>query len=436
MRKFLRFSEQAFTVVSLILYSGGPLAVILAGGANEGEVEGGSVQVDSSLILLLFFVNYIVVCFLLVIRWKKVLHLLSKDKFIWVLIGIAVVSFVWSTNPSKTISRIIALSGTSLFGLYLATRYSIRQQIQLLAWMFGIAVVLSFVFAVALPKYGIMGGLHAGKWRGIYTHKNVLGKMMVPSIMSFLLLAIDARKKRWLLWGGVSLSVLLLLLSTSKTSLVNLITVLAAFGIYGTFRWRYHRMLPALITITTVGIALRLWLSANAEVLLGAMGKDTSLTGRGDLWPLVLNAIGQRPWLGYGFGAFWNGLQSEASVIWYAASWPVPNSHNGFLDLLINLGILGLSVFVIGFLACILRSLVWVRLSKTADGFWPMLYLTYLVLANLAESSLMIQNDLFWVLYVAVAFSVLLPPEGETKAVDRKHNQSSFNAALVEQSFN
>jgi len=434
MKKLLALSEQVFTVVSLMLYSGGPLTVILSGGANEGDAEGGSAQMDSSFILLLFFVNYLIVCFLLLIRWKKVLHLLSKDKFIWVLIGIAIVSLVWSTSPSKTISRNIALVGTSLFGLYLATRYSMKQQLHLLAWMFGITVVLSFVFAVALPKFGIMGGLHAGKWRGIYNHKNVLGKMMVPSVMIFLLLAIDAKQKRWLFWGGVSLSVLLLQLSTAKTSLLNLITVLAAYGIYCTFRWRYHKMLPALIAITALGVALRAVLSANAEALLGAMGKDTTLTGRGDLWPLVLNAIWQKPWLGYGFGAFWNGLDSEASVIWYAATWPVPNSHNGFLDLWINLGILGLFIFGLGFLACIVRGIIWVRLSKTADGFWPIIYLTYLLLANLAESSLMIQNDLFWVLYVAVAFSVLLPPEGETKAVERRYDQSSFNVALVEKS--
>lgn len=436
MKKILPIAEQIFTVMSLMLYSGGPLTVILSGGANEGELEGGSAQIDSSLILMLFFVNYLITLFVLVLRWKKVFHVLSKDKFIWLLIVVAVFSVVWSTNPAKTINRIIALVGTTLFGLYLATRYSMRQQLLLLGWTFGIAVVMSFLFAVGLPKYGIMAGIHAGKWRGIYNHKNVLGKLMVLSVINFLLLAIDARKKRWILWGGVSLSVLLLILSSSKTALLNLITILAAFGIYWTFRWQYYRMIPALFAISTLGITLRVWIGANTETLLGAVGKDASLTGRGDLWPLVLNAIWQRPLLGYGFGAFWNGLESEASVIWHAATWPVPNSHNGILDLWINLGILGLSIFGIGFLVCIFRGIVWVRLSKTAEGFWPMLFLSYLVLANLAESSLMIQNDLFWVLYIAVAFSVLLPPEAEIKTVERQHDQSSFNAAFAEESLN
>lgn len=411
MKKLLLFAEHAFTIASLMLYSGGPLTVILSGGANEGELETGGAQIDSSLILLLFFVNYLATCFLLVLRWKKVLFVLSKDRLIGLLVGFAIVSVLWSASPSKTITRSIAIVGTSLFGLYFATRYTMRQQLKVLAWTFGIVIVLSFMFGVALPKYGVMGGIHAGKWRGIYNHKNVLGKVMVLSVLNFLLLAIDSQTKRWLLWGGVSLSVLLLLLSTSKTSLLNLIILLAAFGIFRTFRWRYHLMIPALIALTTVGVALRVWLTLSAEALLGAIGKDPTLTGRTDLWPLVLKAIWQRPWLGYGFGGFWDGLDGESSAVWYASGWTPPNSHNGVLDLWVQLGILGVAIFAIGFLASIVRGVVWVRLSKTSEGFWPVIYLTYLVLANLAESSLMIQNDLFWVLYIAVAFSVLMPPQ-------------------------
>ncbi len=416
MRKFIEFAEHAFTVVSLMLYSGGPLTVILSGGANEADKESAAPEMDSSLILVLFFINYLVTLVLLAVRWKKVAYMVSKDKLIWLLIGFAVVSLVWSANPSKSISKIIALTGTSLFGLYFATRYTMKQQLQVLAWMFGLVIVLSFLFAVAMPKYGIMGGIHAGKWRGIYNHKNVLGKVIVISVINFLLLAIDSKRYRWLLWSGVSLSVLLLLLSTSKTSLLNLFTVLAAFGIYRTFKLRYHLMIPALTAITTLVVSFRVWMIANAETLLGAIGKDATLTGRADLWPLVLNAIWQRPWLGYGFGGYWGGWESESSALWYAAEWKPPNSHNGLLDLWLNLGILGIAIFGLGFLTSVLRGIVWVRLNRGSEGFWPMLYLTYFVLANLAESSLMVQNDLFWVLYIAVAFSVLLPPEGQTKA--------------------
>lgn len=122
MRKLLRFAEQGFTVVSLLLYSGGPLTVILSGGANEGELESESGGGDNSLILILFFINYLLTFFLLIMRWKKMLYFINKNRWLSALIAVAVFSILWSYIPGKTISRGIAIVGTTLFGLYLATR--------------------------------------------------------------------------------------------------------------------------------------------------------------------------------------------------------------------------------------------------------------------------------------------------------------------------
>jgi exopolysaccharide production protein ExoQ len=412
MRKLLGFAEHAFTVISLLLYSGGPLTVILSNGANEGDLETGVAEIDSSLILVFFFINYLVTCCLLVLRWKKFLSVLKKDKLILVLIGLAAISMLWSYMPGKTISRSIAIFGTTLFGIYLASRYTMKQQLELLGWMFGIAVLMSFIFAIGLPKLGVMGGIHEGKWRGIYNHKSVLGKVMVPSIIVFILLAVDARKNLLIYWIGSLLSLILLLRSTATSSLLNTIALLAAALTFPVFRWRYNWMIPGIIFITTLGSSLYVLLILNIEILLGTLGKDTTLTGRADMWPFIFEMIFKNLWLGYGYGAFWSGPDTPSYYIWQATGWTPPNSHNGVLDLWLHLGLLGLAIFTFEFLLQTLpKAVLWVRLSNTAVGLWPLLYMFYLVLANLSESTLMIQNDIFWVIYVALAFSVRTPPE-------------------------
>ena len=421
MRKLLGLAELGFTIVSLLLSTGALLPVILSGGASQGD--GGPEVTDYPLIQLFFLLNYVVTFFLLVARWKKVIYLLSKDKFIWVLVGLAVVSIFWSYAPAMTLRRSIALVGTTLFGLYLATRYSLRQQLQLLGWMFGISVVLSLLFVVALPKYGIMGGIHAGSWRGIYLHKNVLGSMMAESAIIFWLLVTGTQKKRVLLWGGFSFSVILLILSTSKSPLVNLVQILATFFALRALRWRYELMVPALIAIATVGGSLSVLFTTNADALLGSIGKDATLTGRTDLWPYVLEMIAKRPWLGYGYSGFWLGLDGESAYVWRATGWTPPHAHNGLLDLWLDLGLLGVSIFLLGFGASLLRALAWVRLSKTSEGFWPMLYLTFFVLSNLTESALLKQNALIWILYVSTVLSMHILPERQTNVFDNMPNQ-------------
>lgn len=407
MRKLLRFAEHAFTILSLLHYSGAVLVLVLSGGAQENEF----VDFNSSLIQILNLLIYLVTFFLLVLRWKKALYVLSKDRFIWVLLLLAVVSIVWSFEPSITLKNSITLIGSSLFGLYLATRYSLKQQLHLLGWTFGIVVVLSFVFAVALPKYGIMGGVHAGKWRGVFLHKNGLGARMVTSSTIFLLLTFDTNRNRWIVGGCLGLSILLLILSVSTSSLLNLVMVIAACLIFWMLWLRYHIMIPALIAIATIGGSFYFWLKVNAEVLFSSLGKDTSLTGRGDLWPLVLEMIWKQPWLGYGYGGFWNGLEGESGYIWYAAGWSPTHPHQGFLALWLDLGLLGLSIFLLGLGRSFLTTLVWVRLSKKIEGLWPITHLTYLVLFNFTETGLLESNGFNWILYVAVSLSVLIPPE-------------------------
>ncbi|NEO96346.1 MAG: O-antigen ligase family protein, partial [Moorea sp. SIO3G5] len=283
MRKLLAFFEPIFTTVSLVLYSGGVLTVILSGGRSEGDVIQ---EFDSSLSRLLFVLIYLVTFFLLALRWKKVLYVLSKDRWLSLLVGIAVISVFWSSEPTTTINRAVALIGTTLFGVYLASRYTIKEQLEMLGWAFGVAILLSFMFIVALPKYGIMGGVHAGTWRGIYVHKNVLGKVMVPSAVVFLLLAIRGKKNNLLFWGGFGFSVILLLFTTSKTALVSLIIMLLSLYLYRMLRWRYDLLIPTIFAMTTFGGSVLIWLLDNADALLGAIGKDATLTGRTELWPL------------------------------------------------------------------------------------------------------------------------------------------------------
>ena len=323
MNKYLHGAERVFVILSFLFYSGGPLPLLLSGGAGQGiNEEEATDPVDYTIQQSIFFLHYSVSLFLLAIRWKKSTYTLSKDPTIWLLMVIALGSFFWSFAPSVTRARSIALAGTSLFGLYLAARYSIREQLQLLGWSFALIIIMSFAFAILIPHYGVMdSGVHSGAWRGIYVHKNVLGKVMGIGGLVFVLLGMDAKTQRWLPWTGLGLSFCLLLLSKSSSSMINFLTVLALIPIFQTLRWRYHLMIPAVIAIVIFGGGLSLWLDRNAEMLLGSIGKDPTLTGRTDMWPYVLEMIWKQPWLGYGYNGFWGDWDSPGAYVWYIVNW-------------------------------------------------------------------------------------------------------------------
>lgn len=415
MNKCLILAEKVFTVLSLIYYAGGIVALILSGGVSEGEKPG--VPPDNALIQLLFFITYVISFFLLAFRWKKVITILNKDRFITVILGLCFISFLWSAAPTVTLVRSVAILGSSFFGIYIGTRYSLKEQLQLLAWTFGIVVILSFIFIVALPKYGVMSGVHAGKWRGIFTHKNSLGRLMILSGLTFMITALNTQENKFWLWGGFSLSIILLLQSKSSSSMINFLIILIVFLIIKLIRIPYILIIPTILLLALIGQISYLWLLDNTTYLLSSIGKDETLTGRSDLWLPVLDMIGKRPLLGYGYGAFWGGWDREAAYVWRVIGWTAPHSHNGFLDLCLDLGILGLSIFFIGFMASLLKSLVWVRLGKTLASFWPAMYIVYFWLSNLTESALLRQNDVYWPLYVAVILSMNVPLNRSEKSI-------------------
>lgn len=411
MERGLRLFEKGFSVFALMIYSGGLLSLIRSGGASEGETDF-LVQSDSSLTLAIFQMIYVVTFILLALRWKKVVALLLQDKFIWILILLSALSVLWSSDPKVTMVRVIALIGTSLFGVYLASRYSLREQLVILALTFGCIMALSLVLAILVPQYGIMAGIHTGAWRGIYNHKNVLGKMMVLSAFVFLLRAnFNIRNRSSFL--GLCISIFLLFLSRSSAAIASFAILLTVFLVLRMLRWQYEVMIPMLLAALATGFGAFILIVEHADSLLLSVGKDPTLTGRTDLWWLVLDQIWEHPWLGYGYGAFWEDSNSGAVLIRYAVGWGIPNGHNGFLDLWADLGLVGVFILLLGTLGTMIRALLLLRSTKNLIYIWPLLFVTNMLLANLAETTLMVRNDIFWVIYVAVALSVINPEEIE-----------------------
>jgi exopolysaccharide production protein ExoQ len=402
-------AEWIFTIVSLLHYTGGPIVTILAGGSSEGDESAGIPDYD--VIKLICFVNYAISLVLLLLRWKKVTYVLSKDRHILVMLGLCGLSYFWSELPDLTLIRTVAMIGTSLFGIYIATLYTPKEQLQLLAWTFGIAIGLSIIFAIFLPKYGVMSGIHSGTLRGIYTHKNVLGKLMILSGIVFLLGALNDKKNRFILWSGLILSIVLLLSTKSSSSIISFVIVLGIFFVLRILLLNYNLLFPALFFLMIVGQISFLCLTNNTEIILSSVGKDATLTGREPLWNATIGMIWRRPWFGYGFSGFWKDWDAPSAVVWRIVGWTPPNAHNGFLDICLDLGLIGFAIFLIGFITNLIRGLRWIRICRTTAGFWPATYMIYFWLSNQSESSLLRPNEIFWLLYVTVIISMLTPPE-------------------------
>ncbi len=401
MRKHLEIAEKAFVILSLTFFTGGF-------GVGSSPVTLTPGIIPAIIITAIRYFIWTTASILICIHWKKALITASRDIFIWILTPIILASSIWSLFPEFTAQYMREVWQITTFSLYFATRFSVKEQLKLVAWTFTIGILLSIFFAVGLPTIGKHVDDHPGAWKGIYDYKNTFGSMMVLSSLAFFLLPVENLRGRLYKWAGFGLSLLMMLLSTSKTSLVLSFVMILILLLYRNFQWRGKISVIFLdIGILIFGcistVVLVQWVS-----LLTGLGKDPTLTGRTQIWGSVLTRLEESPWLGFGRGAYWIKGSKYAIEAGQAVSenFIPPHAHNGFIDLALDVGVIGLSIFLVSFAIAYLRALKQAYAAKKSEDFWPLAVLVFLALNNVMESYFLRLANVYWVLYITSALSV------------------------------
>jgi O-antigen ligase len=405
MNPLLNFLEKRFTIFALIFLTEVlRFASLFVDPDAKSDAPPAYNPFDPISSLIQQFI-YVTTLLLLLARWKSSLQTALRYPLIWLLPVTALMSFMWSDFPSWSLPKGITTMQTTYFGLYMASRFNLKQQLQMLAWALGIVAVVSLLFNLALPGAAIEAGANAGAWRGPFTQKNILARVVVLAAIVFLLLALDSRKHRYWLWGGFGLSVFLILMTGSKTALLLFLSVVILLPLYKALRWKDTKVIPLVIILVLVGASIAVFITGNWENILLGLGRDTTLSGRTTLWELALEKIAERPWLGYGYQGFWqNG--GGAEIIWKHEGYKPPHAHNGFINITLDLGIVGLFLFLLTIAVTYWRAIAWLQYGKTTIELWPIFYVTFFFMYNHSENTIISHNSLFWALFVAVSLSM------------------------------
>jgi O-antigen ligase len=177
-----------------------------------------------------------------------------------------------------------------------------------------------------------------------------------------------------------------------------------AVAIVVIFYLRLQRHLSVAFLTIVIGIALAFAIAQSSlpDVMQSVTGKDTTLTGRTAIWGLVAEKIGERPILGYGYGAFWN---SEAdSVNGFLNGFKPGQAHNGYLEVCLDLGILGLIACLLIVLGGAMRALRLNRLYGSRTGDWMLVVIAILLIHNVGESDIMLDH-IMWFIFMVTSFS-------------------------------
>lgn len=359
--------------------------------------------------------------FLLVLHPVQALVTMRRGGLLWVLVGWALISSFWSAAPELTLRRGFSLLLATLYSLLLVVRYSYHTVLRMLGTALAVIVVASLCVIWLFPQWGVMGLPHPGAWQGVLYHKNALGRTCVLALLVFWILQRNTDRPFRYVWAVLGLAASVVLIgSRSATSWIIALTLAIAWPLLRGLIRLPRLLRPAMVSLAmAVILPALILLPGHLEEVLGLFGKDLTLTGRVPLWEFLISMGLERPFLGYGYGAFWQGPTGPSAPVWMFFRW-ANQAHNGYIDLWLETGLIGLLLSLILLLRVLIRT-GQRGLRKEGVKVWEFafLYSVFFVFISFTEAVLLesgLSKALYWVILSYIYFLTVTLDSGSHQA--------------------
>ncbi len=365
----------------------------------------------------LFFLVLTTLSFWILNKNNKVPQFFAILKENWILFPFFIFSgfsLFWSVYFEISLFRWLIFTFTVITGGYLGIQNNLKQLAHLLS-IFGVYILfLSSMLVFFTPNVGIMN-YHSieGAWKGLYWHKNHMGLIAAFVNILFLINIISSwqsgRKNVWA-WGLLYFFSLFFMYKSDSAAAQ--ITILILHGVillllvwlkYKESIRKVHYLILAAILLISLFV-----LSINIDLFLAIFNRNTTLTGRIPMWTYLFSAyFSQHPFFGYGFNAFWY-IEPYRIAVQQAAGYPdqIVIADNGFIDILVNTGYIGLFLFLIFYVGVWWRSIQYAGKATDVYGLFPLILMFFTLLANISWSLMFENEGFFMLIMIAVLFSI------------------------------
>lgn len=382
---------------------------------------------------------YLMVAVLIMLNLKRVFKFALRMKWLTLLALLTIVSTIWSQNPFRSFSYGICYLLSTLFGYYLVLRFDFEQLIKLLALAGIMICVVSAAFVVGLPQYGISydDPRNPGAWVGIFSTRTgaaqVLTFFMGPGLV------VGTNGSNWRQFAYVLTIAFFIVMSRPVTGLILMFFYVVCMAVLYLSRRVERRtaLTLGLILVSSVVLVFIIGIPQIALVL-GFLGRDTTLTGRTEIWQGLMESVAKHPLLGFGYAAFWQGLNGESANAILSSHWIFAYAHNGYLEILLQVGVVGLVVFLVTIAKAFKDGWFCLTHRQTPGVEWCVGLLLLTCMYNIDEETLLFSKEILSILYI-VACSCLALQAAKIRQDNSKQNQGwdisgeSPHTPLIEQ---
>ena len=299
---------------------------------------------------------------LVLVDYKRVLG--SYARYLWILAFtvFACLSMFWSAAPGVTLRTGIQYFSHVVCALIAMRTIDIRTLTR--GMIAGVTIVLVYSLLFGVYHYDPLDGTFS--FVGAFASKNQLGFYASLGIyFAFAALFILGERGLWTGATGVAgaLSAYSLLASQSATSVITGGAVIGlCVGMRAIIALRPSSRKGLFLGVAAFGAvaSVAMVYGGGVDLILGAFGKDSTLTGRTYLWQQGMEAAAASPIIGIGYQAYWVQGFSEAERLWeefYITARGGFHFHNTFIEAAVETGLIGLVLLTMVLVTAVLGQL-------------------------------------------------------------------------------
>lgn len=368
----------------------------------------------------LFFL--VLICLGVIVLFKrknKIRVPFTENVWIYLLVFYSLLSISWSDYQSVSAKRWVRFAGDFIMVLIILSEDDPTEAIERI---FRRCIILLIPLSIVFIKYYRYIGVkynYSGDyemWVGVTTDKNNLGILCAFGSIFLIWRILNVLPKidffdMFLLF----LSLYLLAGSRSSRSSTSIVVfIIGLFLMLGIFFLKYDvtkikkLLFSSVLLFIILQVILINFLNYSAlSVFFSMTGRESTLTGRVPLWQELIKIGSQRPILGTGYGGFWIG--SLTHNLWDTFGWKPTQGHNGYLDIFLELGIVGLFIVLL----IIINTYNKIILSFAKNDKMAQLRIVFffmILLHNLSESSIVHPTNYLWITFLFSAVYSYMSP--------------------------
>lgn len=315
-------------------------------------------------------------------------------------------SLTWADEKALTFRRLVVIATLSVGALAVASRMEPRAMLFFVLFSSTVYLFAGIASEIAMGTFTPL----TERYRFCGTiHPNNQGVNCSLIILSGIAAAQTERRWRWAYLGLAGFAFAFLILTGSRTSLASFLVTLAGYLVLvysGSGKLAF-----GICALMTGGLAFAIGFNnsfariVERVVLLGRTDQDLegamALTGRIPLWQHLMEYAAARPIQGYGYGSFFT--VRHIREISDKQGWPIAECHSVFLEVLMGLGLVGMTTYATIQLLGMARAAGYFRVTRDARFAFLGGLLLLGVIGGMAESTLLVPTMQTFVQFMTLA---------------------------------